>query len=184
MPELPVQEVRPSELHLPEISRDDIVRSLSERLPSVELPSIDRPSFTVPKPIRDFDWRSIDIPAALAGAAAVIRIGRPAARRARWPLAVGAVVVVGVVAAALANPTVRERLSKTTGKLRDKVEARMTREDVLELDDDQLDMPASGDDLAIGGGAAMAAETSSGDEMPLTDAPEASESADEVGRPA
>ena len=60
----------------------------------------------------------------------------------------------------------------------------MTREDVLEIDDDQLDMPASGDDLAIDGGAAMAAETSSGDEMPLTDAPEASESADEVGRPA
>ena len=39
MPELPVQEVRLSELHLPEISRKDIMRSLSEmRMPDVELP--------------------------------------------------------------------------------------------------------------------------------------------------
>ena len=182
MPELPVQEVRPSELHLPEISRDDIVRSLSERLPSVELPSIDRPSFTVPEAIRDFDWRSIDIPAALAGAAAVIRIGRPAARRARWPLAIGAVVVVGIVAAALANPTVRERLSKTTGKLRDKVQARTTREDVLDLDDDLLEEPASGEPAIDD--EALADVAPGSDDVPGADQPEAGEPVDEVGRPA
>jgi len=36
MPQVPVKEVRLSELHLPEIKRDDIVRSLSEiRLPEI-----------------------------------------------------------------------------------------------------------------------------------------------------
>ena len=188
MPELPVQEVRRSELHLPEISRDDIVRSLSEvRLPSVELPSVDVPRLTIPDAIRDFDWRSIDVPAALAGAAAVIRIGRPAARRARWPLAIGAVVAVvavGVVAAALANPTVRDRLSKTTGKLRDKLEGRMTREDVLEVDDDRLDtLAARGEQLAIDDDT-TAWEMSSTDALPEADRLETGEPVDEAGKPA
>ena len=49
MPELPVKEGRLSELHLPEIKRDDIVRSLSEiRMPDVDLkfdlPKIDLPT--------------------------------------------------------------------------------------------------------------------------------------------
>ena len=39
MPELPVKETRLPELHLPEISRKDIMRSLSEmRMPDVDLP--------------------------------------------------------------------------------------------------------------------------------------------------
>jgi hypothetical protein len=184
MPELPVQEVRRSELHLPEISRDDIVRSLSEiHLPSVEMPSVDLRRAALPDAIRDFDWRSIDIPAALAGAAAVIRIGRPAARRGRWPLVIGAVVVVGVVAAALANPTVRERLSRTTGKLREKLDSRMTGQDVFVVDEDRLDVPESVKDLAMDGGA-TASEMSSTDGLRGADQPETGELVDEVGRPA
>ena len=44
MPELPVKEVRPSELHLPEIKREDIVRALSDiKMPEVDLTKIERP---------------------------------------------------------------------------------------------------------------------------------------------
>ena len=42
MPELPVKEGRMSELHLPEISRNDIMRSLSEiRMPDVDLSKVE-----------------------------------------------------------------------------------------------------------------------------------------------
>ena len=91
MPELPVQEVRLSELHLPEIKRDEIVRSLSEvRVPTLDLAAIERPRIALPDSIRRFDWRSIDLGGALAGAAAIARLGRPLARRSRWPYVAGA----------------------------------------------------------------------------------------------
>jgi hypothetical protein len=71
MPELPVKEIRLSELHLPEIKRDEIVRSLSEiRLPSLDLSSVERPKVELPDRIGRIDWRSIDVTSALAGAAA------------------------------------------------------------------------------------------------------------------
>ena len=47
MPELPVKEIRLPELHLPEINREQIVDSLSGRLPSVDLPSVELPSFGI-----------------------------------------------------------------------------------------------------------------------------------------
>lgn len=140
MPELPVKDLRLSELHLPEIKRDDIVRALSEKLPSVDLSSIELPGRDRREPGR-FDWRSIDPAEALAGLAAVGRIGRPLVRRWRWGVATGVVIVVGIATAAvLANPVVRERAGRTVGKLRDKAQTRMDRGDVLEIDDD-IDAP-------------------------------------------
>ena len=136
MPELPVKDLRPSELHLPEIKRDDIVRTLSEKLPSVDLSAVQLPGRDRQEGSR-FDWRSIDPAEALAGLAAVGRIGRPLVRRWRWGLATGVVVVVGIATAAvLANQDVRERAGRTVGKLRDKARTRMDRGDVLEIDDD------------------------------------------------
>src|SRR4029077_20550513 len=93
VPELPVQEVRVSELHLPEIKRDEIVRSLSEvRLPTLDLAAIERPRIALPESIRRFDWRSIDLAGAVAGAAAIARLGRPPPRRLRPPPISGAAV--------------------------------------------------------------------------------------------
>jgi hypothetical protein len=136
MPELPVKDLRLSELHLPEIKRDDIVRTLSEKLPSVDLSAIELPRRDREQTSR-FDWRSIDPAEALAGLAAVSRFGRPLARRWRWGLAAGVIVAVGIVTAAvLASPVVRERAGRTVGKLRDRARTRMDRDDVLEIDED------------------------------------------------
>jgi hypothetical protein len=154
MPELPVKEIRRSELHLPEIKRDDIVRSLSEiRLPAIELPKVELPRRE--DPASRFDWRSVDLGAAVAGAAALAqagaRAGRPLFRRSRVTVAAGTIVVVGLIAAAvLATPAVRQRAGATVRRVRDRVDARMTPSDVLELGDDattdQLgDLPSAGE---------------------------------------
>ena len=140
MPELPVKEIRRSELHLPEIKRDDIVRSLSEiRLPAIELPKVELPRRE--DPASRFNWRSVDLGAAVAGAAALAqagaRAGRPLFRRSRVTVAAGTIVVVGLIAAAvLATPAVRQRAGATVRRVRDRVDARMTPSDVLELGDD------------------------------------------------
>ena len=154
MPELPVKEIRRSELHLPEIKRDDIVRSLSEiRLPAIELPKVELPRRE--DPTSRFDWRSVDLGAAVAGAAALAqagaRAGRPLFRRSRVTIAAGTIVVVGLIAAAaLATPAVRQRAGATVRRVRDRVDARMTPSDVLEVGDDATmdelsDLPSAGE---------------------------------------
>ena len=82
-------------------SCDRFPKSASRR--STLPPSSDRGS-SCPRAIRRFDWRSIDLTGALAGAAAIARLGRPIARRSRWPLVAGAVIVVGATAALIASP--------------------------------------------------------------------------------
>jgi hypothetical protein len=145
MPELPVKEVRVSELHLPEIKRDDIVRSLSElRLPSIDLPKVERPRANVADRVGRIDWRSIDLSGALAGAAAIARIGRPVLRRSRWTMAAGAAILVGLAAAALlANPAIRERAGRTVRDLRARMDARSDADVMLDIEDDT---PAMMDD--------------------------------------
>lgn len=129
MSELPVKEGRLSELHLPEISRDDIMRSLSEiRMPDVDLTNLELPKFDRP---------SVDIGKALAGAAAAAHIGRRS-RRTRWPLAVGGLIVAGVAfAAVLNNQTLRTRLANAIDALRGRLMAmRADADDRLEMDSD------------------------------------------------
>jgi hypothetical protein len=140
VPELPVQEVRLSELHLPEIKRDEIVRSLSEvRVPTLDLAAIERPRIALPDSIRRFDWRAIDLGGALAGAAAIARLGRPLARRSRWPYVAGAVIVVGAASAViLASPPIRERAGRAIRDLRARIDERMGPDDGLEIDDDAV----------------------------------------------
>jgi len=115
MPELPVKEVRPSELHLPEIKRDEIVRALSEiRMPEIDLPRIERPD--VDLSARSFGRVATGIAVALG------LVSRP--RRSRWPLAVGGLIVAGLAAVAvLSNTAVRARLSGATSTLRERVGA-------------------------------------------------------------
>jgi hypothetical protein len=185
MPELPVKDLRLSELHLPEIKRDDIVRTLSEKLPSVDLSAIELPKRDREQPSR-FDWRSIDPGEALAGLAAVGRIGRPLVRRWRWGLAAGVVVAVGIATAAvLANQDVRERAGRTVGKLRDKARTRMDRGDVLEIDDDIEGMVLPGAIESVADDAPTAALEPPDAETPVDEIPafEPTELPDEAPRP-
>jgi hypothetical protein len=147
MPEPPVKQSRLSELHLPEMKRDDIVRSLSEiRLPAIDLPAIELPHGE--RGSSRFDWRSVDLAAAFASAAALAERGRPYVRRSRVTVVAGTVVVVGLIAAALvATPAVRQRAGATVRRVRERVDGRMTTADVLELEDDvaSADLPSAGE---------------------------------------
>jgi hypothetical protein len=182
MPELPVKDLRLSELHLPQIKRNDIVRTLSERLPSVDLSSVELPKLDRQRSSR-FDWRSIDPAEALAGLGAVTRIARPLTRRPRLMLAAGVVVVVGIATVAvLASPAVRQR----AGKLRDKARTRMDRADVLEIDDD-IDATELPDGVeAVTDDARTPAFEPPEAEAPAGDSPafEPTEQPDEAPRPA
>ena len=122
MPELPVKEGRMSELHLPEISRSDIMRSLSEiRMPDVDLSKVDLP----------------DIGKAVAGAAAAANIGRRS--RSRWPFAVGGLILAGMATAAiLSNETIRAKIAAGFDALRERVSTmRSTGDDRLDFDRDE-----------------------------------------------
>ena len=140
MPVLPVKEVRLSELHLPEINRDDIVRSLSGiRLPDVDLSKLERPKIDLPEGVSKLEWpridlSSIDVGKAMAGAAAAAGLTRRASRR--WPLAVGGLIVAGLASwAILSNEALRARLAGKVQAVRDRItEMRSSRYDGLEID--------------------------------------------------
>jgi hypothetical protein len=90
MPEFPVKEVRLSELHLPEIKRDDIVRSLSGiHIADVDLPRVKRRKLVPGVYLAKLRWRQrglsrIDIGKLIAAAVTAVRFVRPAAPRSRW----------------------------------------------------------------------------------------------------
>jgi len=138
MPELPVKESRLSELHLPEISRKDIMRSLSEmRMPDVDLPDS----------VTKRDWPKVEMPdldlgKAVAGVAAAAHIGRRS--RARWPFAVGGLILAGLATAAiLSNETIRTKISEGVEAVRERISAmRAGGSDELDID---LDDPVAFD---------------------------------------
>jgi hypothetical protein len=140
MPELPVKDVRLSELHLPELKRNDIMRALSEIAhPEVDLSKVERPRIDLPDSVSNLgpkvDRLSADIGKAVAGAAAAVHIGRRA-KRSRWPLAAGGLIVAGLAAwAILTNETVRARLTAIANAVRQRL-ASMRTDDGLEIDRD------------------------------------------------
>ena len=148
MPEFTVKEVRLPELHLPEIKREDIVRTLSgARLPEVDLAKARRapmkfPSLTV---------SGSDIGRLLAAGATIARLARPMSRRGPWrmspfgrrgqspiarlvqpkrrrsrrPLFIGLLVVVIVGAwAVLRRPDVRRRIDAAVEDARARMDQR------------------------------------------------------------
>jgi hypothetical protein len=142
MPQVPVKEVRLSELHLPEIKRDDIVRSLSEiRLPEIDLSRLERPRIDLPEAVSKFEWpkidlSSVDVGKAMAGVATAAHIGRRA-HRPRWPLAVGLIVAGLVGWTILSNGALRARLARGVGAIRERISAvRSNRHDRHEIDRD------------------------------------------------
>lgn len=97
------KELRMPDLHLPEMTRDDIARVVSDiRLPDVDL-------------------QKLDVGKAVAGVAAAAGIARPSDRRPRWPIAV-AVVTMGLIGlAVLRSPGVRERITQAMSAARDRL---------------------------------------------------------------
>lgn len=149
MPELPVKDVRLSDLHLPEVKRDDIMRALSEvRRPDVDLSKIERPKIDLPDSVSKFDWpkidlSSVDVGRAVAGAAAAAHIGRRA-NRPRWPLAVGGLIVAGLATwAILTNEMVRSRLAVAANSVRTRLESLRAADDELEVDRDPIAFDAA-----------------------------------------
>lgn len=128
MPELPVKDVRLSDLHMPELKREDIVRALSEiPRPDVDLSKLERPKF---------DLSSIDVGKAMAGAAAAAGISRRN-KPTRWPLAVGGLIVAGLAAwAILTNEMVRSRIAGVADAVKERI-ATMRSDDDLQIDPDE-----------------------------------------------
>jgi len=161
MPEFNVKEVRLPELHLPEIKRDDIVRSLSGvRLPDVDLAKA-RPVRVKVPPIA---VSSSDLGRLVAAGIGIARLARPTprrgrmprlpfargsrnpvarlfqrrTRRSRWPMVV---VVVGAVAVAawalLRQPSIRRRVDEMARDARERWATMRTPAEQLEIDADE-----------------------------------------------
>jgi hypothetical protein len=163
MPEFTVKEVRLPELHLPEIKRDDIVRSLSGvRLPDVDLAKarpvrVKMPPIAVsssdlgrlvaagigiarlarPTPRRG---RTPRLPFARGSLNPVTRLVRPRTRRSRWPMVVVVVVVGAVIVAAwalLRQPSIRRRVDEMARDARERWATMRTLAEQLEIDTDE-----------------------------------------------
>jgi len=91
MPEFTVKEVRRPELHLPEIKRDEIVRSLSGiRIRDVDLAIADRRKLFRGRSAPTLPWRKTglsggDLGKLIAATVTAIRFIRPATPKSSWP---------------------------------------------------------------------------------------------------
>lgn len=126
MPDLRVKDLRPPELHLPEVTREDLARMVSDiNLPEVDLPSAD------------------DLANAVQGAAAAVLPGRRPRRR-RWPLVVGGLLMAGLASrAVLGNEAVRAWLAGTIDTIRVRIQALRSPEYDRHEPEDAIAFPAA-----------------------------------------
>lgn len=144
MPELPVKGGRLPELRLPEISRDEIIRSFSEiRRPDMDLshvdwPKVDLPHVDWPKvDLSHIEWTREDLDKAILGLATATRLVRPAVRSRRLPLSLGFLAVAGLATfALLSRPAVRDRLARTAREARRRVMEARGGPEILEVEAD------------------------------------------------
>lgn len=109
------------ELRLPEISRDSIVRGLSEMrgpdLSKMERPNIEMPDIDLSK----VDFPRIDVGKAVNDAAIAVGIVRPSRRR--WPFLLGVAVIAGLTGWALMHSTaIRDRLDRAARTARERID--------------------------------------------------------------
>jgi len=144
MPELTVKEGRLPELRLPEISRDEIIRSFSEirrpdmDLSHVEWPKVDLSQVEWPKvDLSHIEWTREDLDKAILGLTAAARLVRPAVRSRRLPLSLGFLAVASLATfAILSRPVVRERLARTAREARRRAQEARGGPEILEVEAD------------------------------------------------
>jgi len=141
---LPVKEGRIPELRLPEISRDEIMRSFSEikrpDLSDIKRPDLDLSSVEWPKvDLSRIEWTREDLDKAILALTAAARLVRPAVRSRRLPLGLGFLALASLATfAILSRPSVRRRLAETAQDARRRAEAARSRQDLLEVDADVI----------------------------------------------
>lgn len=114
MPVLRLRQIQLPELHLPEMTREDIVRSIGDATRDVDLPKV--------------DLSEIDIPKAITTAVDSVRIGRSSGRS-RLPFVIGGLVTLALVGfALLSSPMVRPRLSELGQKVKQRIDERRSTE--------------------------------------------------------
>lgn len=123
MPELRLRRVHLPELRLPEMSRDDIVRTIGDARRDIELP--------------EFDLSKIDVPKAIATATQAAAFVRTTSRP-RLPFVIGGLVAIGLVEfAILRSPQVRPRVDELGRRARQAIDDR--RRGALEAGDEAVD---------------------------------------------
>ena len=124
------KESRLPELRLPEISRDAIVRGLSE-LHAPDFSKMERPTVEMPD-ISKIDFPRIDVGKAVTSAAVAVGLVRPSRRR--WPFLLGAAIIAGLTAWALMHSTaVRERLDRAARSARERMDEMREDRDAMEV---------------------------------------------------
>ena len=147
MLELPIKEGRLPELRLPEISRDEILRSFQEiKRPDLDLSSVDWPKVDLsnvewPKvDLSRIEWTREDLDKAILGLTAAARLVRPAVRSRRLPLGLGFLAIAGLATfALLSRPSVRDRLARTAREARRRADSARGGPDLLEVESDVIE---------------------------------------------
>ncbi|CAN5654226.1 hypothetical protein BH20CHL7_BH20CHL7_04230 [soil metagenome] len=138
MPTIRLDDVRLPELHLPEMSRDDITKAIGDARRDVDLSRFDPRNVELP----DIDLSRVDVPKAIAGAAAAAGL-RPR-QASRKPLVIGVAVVIGVAGFALLTSTaIRSRLAALATQARDRVAEWRGSMDTFDADDEVVAFDAA-----------------------------------------
>jgi len=140
MPTIRREDVRLPELHLPEMSRDDISKAMADAGRDMDLSRFDPRRIDLSKV--ELDLSRVDLPRAVADAAEAT--GFVKVRRAsRVPMVVGAAVVIGLVGfALLTRDEVRSRLDALIVRSRERFDEWRGSEPMDE-DDDPLAFDAA-----------------------------------------
>jgi hypothetical protein len=125
MPALRLREVQMPELHLPEMSRDDIARVIGDARREVDIRRLDPRHMDLPEiEMPKVDLSSVDLPKALTNAAEAVGIGR-GSRRSRAPFVIGGLITLALIGfALLTSPMVRPRLTELGQKMKQRIDAR------------------------------------------------------------
>jgi hypothetical protein len=120
MPELKIKDVRLPELHLPEMSRGDIVQAVSGARRDIDLSRFDPRKVELP----DVELKNIDPRKAITEAAQAAGLVK-APRRQRLPFIVGGLITLGLVGVAIMNsPAIRQRLAEAAQRVKARIDER------------------------------------------------------------
>lgn len=130
MPELHLKDLRFPELRMPEMTRDDIAKTLGEA--RRELGDVRKDLGDMR---RDFDLSRVDVPKAVTDAAQAVgqSVGLVKRPRSRLPFIAGALVTLGLVGWAVrSSPSIKSRIQGVVQSARERMDARRASSDDME----------------------------------------------------